>query len=83
MRADSKLTEIVVATYKQLFGKQPVVRGIHAGLECGLFSGKLPGLDCVSVGPDLDEIHTFRERLHIASTARLWAMVVEVLRRMK
>ena len=69
--------------FTEQYGHPPRVEAIHAGLECGLFSGKLPGLDCVSVGPDLDEIHTFRERLHIASTARLWAMVVEVLRRMK
>lgn len=56
---------------------------LHAGVECGIFAGKLPGLDCVSMGPDLTEIHTCRERLHIASVQRLWAMVLETLKRMK
>ena len=82
-RHDSPLRDLLTEVFTEQYGHPPRVEAIHAGLECGLFSGKLPGLDCVSVGPDLDEIHTFRERLHIASTARLWAMVVEVLRRMK
>ena len=51
MKADSKLTAIVVESYKKLFGKEPVVRGIHAGLECGLFSERYPQLDMVSFGP--------------------------------
>lgn len=82
-RHDSPLRELMTEVFTEQYGHAPKIEAIHAGLECGLFSGKLPGLDCVSVGPDLDDIHTFRERLHIASTARLWAMVVEVLRRMK
>ena len=63
--------------------REPEVSAVHAGLECGLFAGKLPGLDCVSFGPDLPEIHTCRERMHIASVGRVWNMVVEVLRRMR
>ena len=59
------------------------VEAIHAGLECGLFSAKLPGLDCVSFGPDLKEIHTFREKMSISSVQRVWKMLVELLRRMK
>ena len=82
-RQESPLRDLLVDVFTEQYGHEPKVAAIHAGLECGLFSGKLPGLDCVSVGPDLDEIHTFRERLHIASTQRLWAMVVETLRRMK
>ena len=58
------------------------VEAIHAGLECGLFSAKLPGLDCVSFGPDLKEIHTFRESLSVSSVQRVYAMVVETLKRM-
>ena len=49
----------------------------------GLFAGKLPGLDCVSIGPDLTEIHTPRERMHIASVRRTWALLTENLKRMK
>ena len=59
------------------------VEAIHAGVECGLFAGKLPGLDCVSFGPDLTEIHTCRERMHIASVQRVWRYTLEVLRRCK
>ena len=53
---------------------------IHAGLECGLLSEKLPGLDCVSIGPQMFDIHTSRERLDIASTERTWNFLLEVLK---
>ena len=56
---------------------------IHAGLECGLFCGKLPGLDCVSAGPDILEIHTPRERLSVPSVRRVWVFLLEVLRRLQ
>ncbi|MDD5931671.1 MAG: aminoacyl-histidine dipeptidase [Oscillospiraceae bacterium] len=82
-RSESPLRELMAEVYREQYGKEPVIEAIHAGLECGLFAGKLPGLDCVSVGPDLTEIHTTRERMHIASVQRLWAMVVETLKRMK
>lgn len=82
-RQVSPLRDLLAEVFTEQYGHAPRIEAIHAGLECGLFSGKLPGLDCVSVGPDLTDIHTYRERLHIASTQRLWAMVVEALRRMK
>lgn len=56
------------------------MEAIHAGLECGILAGKLPGLDCVSIGPDLTEIHTPRERMHIASVQRVWRFVTELVR---
>ena len=82
-RHDSPLRDLMTEVFTEQYGYAPKIEAIHAGLECGLFCGKIPGLDCVSVGPDMQDIHTFRERLHIASTQRLWAMVVETLRRMK
>jgi dipeptidase D len=82
-RQESPLRDLLTEVFTEQYGRPPKVEAIHAGVECGLFCGKLPGLDCVSVGPDMRDIHTFRERLHVASTARLWAMVVEALRRMK
>jgi dipeptidase D len=82
-RQKSPLRDLLTEVFTEQYGRAPVVEAIHAGVECGLFCGKLPGLDCVSVGPDMKDIHTFRERLHIASTQRLWTMVVEALRRMK
>ncbi len=79
-KKDSRLRELMVQTYTAMFGKAPEVVAIHAGLECGLLSEKLPGLDCVSIGPDMQDIHTSREKLDIASTRRTWAFLLEVLR---
>ena len=80
---DSPLRDLMVAVFADQYGYEPKVEAIHAGLECGLFSAKLPGLDCVSFGPDLKEIHTFREKMSISSVQRVWKMLVELLRRMK
>ena len=82
-RPQSPLRDLVTQVYREQYGSEPRIEAIHAGLECGLFAGKLPDLDCVSLGPDLTEIHTTRERMHIASVGRVWNMVTEVLRRMK
>ena len=82
-RPDSPLRELLVEVFSEQYGHEPKIEAIHAGVECGIFAGKLPGLDCVSMGPDLTEIHTCRERLHIAYVQRLWAMVLETLKRMK
>lgn len=79
----SPLRDLLVQVYTDQYGREPRVEAIHAGLECGLFSAKLPGLDCVSFGPDLSEIHTFRESMSVSSVARVYAMVLETLRRMK
>jgi dipeptidase D len=63
-----------------MFDRQPEVVAIHAGLECGLLSEKLPGLDCVSIGPNMQDIHTSREKLNIASTKRTWDYILAVLK---
>ena len=81
-RKDSDLRDTMVAAYREMFGKEPEVVAIHAGLECGILSDKLPGLDCVSIGPEMHDIHTSRERLGIASTKRTWEFVLEVLKRL-
>ncbi len=80
-KKDSHLRDIMVNTYRELFGKEPRVVAIHAGLECGLLSEKIPGLDCVSIGPDMQDIHTSRERLNIASTERTWRFLLEILKK--
>ena len=80
---DSPLRERMIEVYREQYGKEPVVETIHAGLECGLLGEKLPGLDCVSFGPDLTDIHTPRERMHIASVQRTWKLLCEVLKRSK
>ena len=82
-KKDSKLRTLVAEVYEKQTGKKPIIEAIHAGLECGVFAGKLPGLDCISLGPDLKEIHTPRERMSVESVARTWELVCEVLRRAK
>ena len=79
-KADSRLRDGMVKTYVDMFGKEPEVVAIHAGLECGLLSEKLPGLDCVSIGPEMHDIHTSREKLGIASTERTWNYLLAVLK---
>ncbi len=78
-RRQSPLREIMVKTYESLYGKKPVVEAIHAGLECGIFSDRLKGLDAVSFGPQMHDIHTSRERLSIASVQRTWDYLCRVL----
>lgn len=80
---DSKLRKIMVDTYRAMYGKEPVVSTIHAGLECGLFLGKRPDLDCVSCGPNVLDVHSVNERLEIASTLRTWEYLKEVLKNCK
>ena len=79
-KKDSKLRDVMVSVYTKMFGKEPQVLAIHAGLECGLLGEKLPGLDCVSIGPQMHDIHTSREKLEIASTKRTWDFLLEVLK---
>lgn len=82
-KQDSSLRPQIAKVYKQLYGKDPVFETIHAGLECGLLSGKIKNLDCVSFGPDNFDIHTPKERLSISSTGRVWDFIVEFLRQAK
>ena len=78
-RKQSPLRQTMISCYERLYGKKPVVEAIHAGLECGIFSDRLPGLDAVSFGPQMQDIHTTRERLDIASTRRTWDYLLAVL----
>ena len=80
MNPNSQLTKIVADTYRKLFGKDPVVKGIHAGLECGLFSERYPNLDMVSFGPTLRNVHTPDERLYIPTVEMVWNHLLEVLK---
>ena len=82
-RADSPLRRLMAEVFAEQYGHTPTVEVIHAGVECGLLADKLPGLDCVSIGPDLTEIHTPRERMHVASVRRTWALLTETLRRIR
>ena len=79
-KEDSVLRDTMVKVYTEMYNKTPEVVAIHAGLECGLLGEKLPGLDAVSIGPEMHDIHTSRERLGIASVGRTWEFVQEVLK---
>lgn len=79
-KKDSNLRDTMVKTYRELFATEPEVVAIHAGLECGILSDKLPGLDCVSIGPNMHDIHTSREKLEIESTKRIWDFLLAVLK---
>ncbi len=81
-RPDSPLRELLSDVFEEQTGRKPLIRAIHAGLECGIFSGRLPGLDCISIGADTADIHTPRETLDIASMQRTWAFLVEALKRL-
>ena len=80
MRSNSELQKIVKDSYVKLFGKEPIVRGIHAGLECGLFSERYPNLDMVSFGPTLRFVHTPEERLLIPTVQMVWDHLLDVLK---
>ena len=79
-RENSEVREKVIALYEIMYGKAPVVEGIHAGLECGLLASKIPELDCVSMGPNIYDIHTYNEKLSISSTKRVYDFLIEFLK---
>ena len=79
----SPFRETCIAVYRQLTGKEPRVEMIHGGLECGIFSGKMQGLDAVSIGPDTEGIHTPDERVSLSSLERMWQYVTALLAALK
>ena len=81
-RADSPLRDALCDAYRAETGSEPRLVALHAGLECGLFCERLPGLDAVSFGPDIKEIHSPRERLNLASAERCWELIKAVLARL-
>ena len=80
---DSALRKEIEAVYRDLTGHDGKIEATHGGLECGLFIEKIPGLDAVSMGPELHDVHSVNERLNVASTARVYELVCEVLKRSK
>ncbi|MFR5404557.1 MAG: M20/M25/M40 family metallo-hydrolase [Oscillibacter sp.] len=80
---DSALRKEIKAVYRDLTGHDGKIEATHGGLECGLFIEKIPGLDALSMGPELHDVHSVNERLNVASTARVYELVCEVLKRSK
>lgn len=82
-REESPLRELMSDIFRDMYGKEPVISAIHAGLECGIFSKKIQNADIISFGPDIENIHTPSERLNIASAERTWEYLKEILKRSK
>ena len=80
MNPNSEILRIAVEQYKKLFKKEPIVRGIHAGLECGLFSEKFPGMDMISIGPTMRGVHSPDEKLLIPTVQMVWDHVLAILK---
>ena len=78
-KKESSLREKMISIYKEQYNAEPVIEAVHAGVECGLFAGKIPGLDCVSYGPNLLEIHTHRERMDIESVRRVYSFTRKII----
>ena len=78
-RQDSPLRDKMVAVYQEMYGIEPQLEAVHAGLECGLLVSKIQDLDCVSIGPDMKNIHTTKETLSISSVERVWNYLVKLL----
>lgn len=79
----SPLRDAVCGLYRKMYGKEMVVQAIHAGLECGFFAEKIEGLDCISIGPDMRDVHTTKERLSISSTERVYRFLIRLLEELK
>lgn len=79
----SPLRDTVCKVYREMYGKEMTVQAIHAGLECGFFAEKIEGLDCVSIGPDMQGVHTTKERLSISSTERVYRFLLRLLEALK
>ena len=80
-KKESKIRDLCVKTYEDMYKKEPIVYAIHAGVECGLFEEKLGELDMISFGPDIRDAHTPDEHLSISSAERVWEYLLEVLKR--
>ena len=80
---DSEILKVAVESYRRLFATEPIVRSIHAGLECGLFLQKYPGLDMISIGPTIKGAHSPSERINIETTDKFWKHLVDILETLK
>lgn len=76
---NSRVLDLCVQSYENLFGQKPVVRAIHAGLECGLIGDKYPGMDMISYGPTMRGVHSPTERLEISTVEKFWVLTLDLL----
>ena len=78
-KENSELQKLYIDTYKEITGIEPSVEAIHAGLECGIFYSAIEGLDCISIGPDLFDVHTVNEKMSISSTEKIFNVLINLL----
>jgi dipeptidase D len=80
---DSPVLRLAQSTYKSLYGKDPEVKAVHAGLECGIIGEKYPGMDMVSFGPTLEGVHSPDEKIYIDSVEKFWSYLLAILRNIR
>ena len=78
---DSPILETAKSAFRDLYGKEPEVKAIHAGLECGIIGERFPGMDMVSFGPTLEGVHSPDEKIYIDTVERFWNYLLEILKR--
>ena len=79
-KSDSQLRKTCVESFTNVYSHEPEVTSIHAGLECGILAGKMPGVDMISFGPTLESVHTPDECMDAASVERTWEYLLEILK---
>lgn len=82
-RPESYIRPIFIEAYKKIYGSEPEITAIHAGLECGLFAEKFGDMDAISFGPNLYDVHTPNESMSISSVQRTWKLLIEALKNCK
>ena len=83
MNRNSLLLERCARLYRELFDREPTIRTMHAGLECGVIGSLCPGMDMISIGPTLESPHSPSERLHLPSVGKVWRLLVALMRSFK
>jgi len=78
-KKDSEMQQLCSDIFEEMYGYKPKIEAIHAGLECAVFSGAIPGLDCISIGPKVMDAHTIEEKLSISSTKEVYELLVKML----
>ena len=77
---DSAILKTAKSAYRSLYGNEPQVKAVHAGLECGVIGERIPGMDMISFGPTIQGAHSPQERLHIDTVEKFWNFLLEILR---
>ena len=81
-REESEIRDIIVDSYEEITGTKPLVKSIHAGLECGILTAKRHSLDCVSIGPEILDVHTYNEKMSILSAKKNYKVITKALEKL-